>query len=231
MDERIIEIYRSIKKLIQKFNKNDYFNSYIDCIFLNFFVPDKGETYIKISNNIYGKYRGIEMFFNKRGYNFLHDELSYSQEFIRYDECDGINLLLLDSDDVAYNEGKYIHRLGMKIKKNDNVIIYRNNFGKRANFANYNELNKLYSNLDFIYQLISNESKELEENYKNCKIPVSFVDVAQSLYTLNFSYLRKLEWLPKCEPVNLDFVKEYQNKIYNPKESYLLSSYYPMVLK
>ncbi|MCR5349485.1 MAG: hypothetical protein K6E20_00680 [Acholeplasmatales bacterium] len=231
MNEDIIELYRLIKKIINKFNKNEYFDIYSEQIFSNIFSSIGKEIYVRISNSIYGRYTGIEIFFNNRGFNFLHDSLLYSDEYLRYDECDSVALLLLDSEDVSYNEGKYIHSLGMKIKKNDNVIIYRNKYGKKSSFANYKEARLMYINIDFLSQMLVYEKEDIVKNQELDKVPFSFIDSDKNLYTVNYYYIRKLEWLPKPSPSNLDFVKEYQNKIYNPKESYLLSSFYPMVVK
>ena len=231
MNSSIIDAYRTIKKLILKFEKNGYFDIYSDQIFSNIFTSTHKEVYMRISNTIYGKYKGVELFFNNRGYNFLHDSLLFSDEYIRYDEYDAVTLLLLDSDDISYNEGKYIHSLGMKIKKNNNAIVYRNNFGKKTNYANYNELRLMCVNLDFLSQMIPLEKEDIDKHQKEEKIPVSIIYDSKNVYSVNYFYIRKLEWLPKPSPSNLDFVKEYQNKIYNPKESYLLSSFYPMVLK
>ena len=231
MDLDIINYYKEIKKIISKLDKFNIFELYDEKIFVNFFASRKKNEYLRFSSNIFGNYNGIELFFNNRGYNYLHDTLTLEENAIRYDECDSITLLILNSCDVSMDEGKYIHSLGMKIKKENNLIIYRNRYGKKTEFANLVELEMFYSNLTYIAQIIFDEKESIDNNYKSDKIPHSFVDDYKSLYSINYLYLENLEWFPKKEKCNIDFVNEFKNGIYNPKESYMLATFYPMIIK
>ena len=232
INDEYIKLYKELKKLITSFVKLGYFYDYNEDMFINAFESNKwNKEIIRFSNTIYGSYTGLELFFNKRGLNFLHDSLLCAPEFIRYEEEDSLTLLVLDSSDISYSEGKYIHSMGMKIRKENNLIVYRNNYGKKTNFANYKELDNLLKHLYFINQILEDEFEPINENLYKQNYPLSLINDELMKYSINYFPLPNLETLPKLEKPNLDLINENKNRIYNPNESFMLASYYPLICK
>ena len=88
INDEYIKLYKELKKLITSFVKLGYFYDYNEDMFINAFESNKwNKEIVRFSNTIYGSYTGLELFFNKRGLNFLHDSLLCAPEFIRYEEA------------------------------------------------------------------------------------------------------------------------------------------------
>ena len=65
--------------------------------------------------------------------------------------------MLLPSNAITIEEGKLIHSLGHKIKRENNLLIYKYRCGKRRIIPTEKELKYSYTLLEFMASFVKNE--------------------------------------------------------------------------
>lgn len=225
------ELYNDIKKIIQKFNKNLYFDT-IDnkMLFINTFDNDNFAYISRFNDKFYGRYKSFEIYYNQDGYNYLADSLSTPVEYERFFELDGFIIMQLPSDALTMEEGKFIHSLNYKIKKEDNILIYKYTCGKGRKLPTIKELEVIYNNLDFLDSLIKEDYVSIMSAQEVGRIAASHIDTKELNYSVSYIERANINYNVKFHKANKAFVEEFKDKTYY-KEAFLFTSYYPMVIK
>lgn len=224
------ELYDGIKKLINKFKRDLDFDSFNDhLLFINSFDDEDGIV-CRFVNNFYGKYNAIEIYNSRDGFNYLADSLSLPKKYDRFLELDGIILMLLPADSLTKVDGDYIHSLNYKIKREDNLLIYKYTYGKGRRKPTEAELSSVFENLDYMDSLIKNEGAALNAAIESNKIVESRINREKLEYQTVYRNLPNFEYKVKSYRANKKFIEECKNRTYLG-EAYLFASYYPMVIK
>lgn len=224
------DLYDSIKKLINKFKRDLTFDTLTDHLLFSNQFDDDNPVICRFVTNFYGKYCAIEIYNSRDGLNYLSDALNIPKQYDRFLELDGIILMLLPSDALTKEDGDYIHSLNYKIKKEDNLLIYKYTYGKGRRKPNIAELQSIFENLDFIDSLIKNEFTSLMAAIDNNRIADSYINRDTLEYSVNFLKSPEFEYKVKYYKANKKFIDECKNRTYLG-EAYLFASYYPMVIK
>ena len=224
------ELYDGTKKLINKFKRDLDFDSFNDhLLFINSFDDEDGIV-CRFVNNFYGKYNAIEIYNSRDGFNYLADALSLPKKYDRFLELDGIILMLLPADSLTKEDGDYIHSLNYKIKREDNLLIYKYTYGKGRRKPTEDELSSVFENLDYMDSLIKNEGAALNAAIESNKIVESRINREKLEYQTVYRNLPNFEYKVKSYRANKKFIEECKNRTYLG-EAYLFASYYPMVIK
>ena len=224
------ELYDSIKKLINKFKRDLSFDTFTDhLLFVNTFDDDT-PVVCRFVTNFYNRYNAIEIYNSTDGLNYLSDSLNLPKKYDRFLELDGIILMLLPSDALTKEDGDYIHSLNYKIKKEDNLLIYKYTYGKGRRKPTIAELESVFENLDYMDSLTKNDFTSLMSAIDNNRIADSFINRETLEYQVSFVRSPDFEYKVKNYKANKKFVEECKNRTYFG-EAYLFASYYPLVIR
>lgn len=224
------ELYDSIKKLIAKLKRDLAFDTLDEhLLFSNKFDDDK-PVLVRFVNNFYNKYKAVEIYNSVDGLNYLSDSLNLPKKYDRFLDLDGLILMLLPSDAITKEDGDYIHSLNYKIKKEDNLLIYKYTFGKGRRKPNINELALIFENLDYLDSLYKNDYDSLMAAIDTHKMVDSQIYRDKLEYQTFYSDMPNFEYKIKSYKPNLKFIDECKNRTYLG-EAFLFASYYPMVIK
>ena len=224
------DLYDSIKKLINKFKRDLAFDTITDhLLFVNNF-DDEDSVICRFVTNFYNKYNAIEIYNSKDGFNYLSDSLNLPKKYDRFLELDGIILMLLPADSLTKEDGDYIHSLNYKIKKEDNLLIYKYTYGKGRRKPTIKELESVFENLDYMDSLIKNDYSSIVAAIDTNRIADSYIDREKLEYHVDFSRSPELEYKVNYYKANKKFIEECKNRTYLG-EAYLFASYYPLVIK
>ncbi len=224
------ELYDSIKKLIAKLKRDLAFDTLDEhLLFSNKFDDDK-PVLVRFVNNFYNKYKAVEIYNSVDGLNYLSDSLNLPKKYDRFLDLDGLILMLLPSDAITKEDGDYIHSLNYKIKKEDNLLIYKYTFGKGRRKPNINELALIFENLDYLDSLYKNDYESLMAAIDTHKMVDSQIYRDKLEYQTFYSDMPNFEYKIKSYKPNLKFIDECKNRTYLG-EAFLFASYYPMVIK
>ena len=223
--------YKTIKKYIRRFSEDGYFSSFSSAeLFINIF--DKKKYIFSFVNNFYYDSLGIQLFINNNGFNYVHDILTVNSDNMlvagRIDSICAIFLKkeLLTDDDIAF-----IHKMGSRVTKDDNLVIYRYELGYMKRYANKKEMEQVINNSEFILSLIGDNYNDVNKAFDEEKIPLSLIDRDKYEYITKYIPLPNLETMPKKLPVNEQVVQEFMTKNYLSDECYLFTAYTPLIIK
>jgi len=224
------ELYDGIKKLISKFKKDLAFDTLDDhLLFSNKFDDDK-PVLVRFVTNFYNKYNAVEIYNSVDGLNYLSDSLNLPKKYDRFLDLDGLIIMLLPSDAITKDDGDYIHSLNYKIKKDDNLLIYKYTFGKGRRKPKLDELSLIFENLDYLDSLYKNDYESLMAAIDTHKMVDSQIYRDKLEYQTFYSDMPNFEYKIKSYKPNLKFIEECKNRTYLG-EAFLFASYYPMVIK
>ena len=224
------ELYDGIKKLISKFKKDLAFDTLDDhLLFSNKFDDDK-PVLVRFVTNFYNKYNAVEIYNSVDGLNYLSDSLNLPKKYDRFLDLDGLIIMLLPSDAITKDDGDYIHSLNYKIKKEDNLLIYKYTFGKGRRKPKLDEISLIFENLDYLDSLYKNDYESLMAAIDTHKMVDSQIYRDKLEYQTFYSDMPNFEYKIKSYKPNLKFIEECKNRTYLG-EAFLFASYYPMVIK
>ncbi len=224
--------YNVIKKYMSLFAKQDYFNLYTSAdLFLNYFNDDNRYLF-SFLNNFLEDCVGIQLFDNNNGFNYVNDVLSLSVDnMLIAGRIDSICAIYLDKDLLTDEDIDFIHKMGHRVKKDKNLVIYRYELGKMKRFANKKEMIKLIKNCEFVYSLVKDNYKDTIEAFNDAKSPISFIDEKLLVYRTMYSDLPNLSISPRRMPINKQVVEEFKEFTYTGEECYMFVAYTPLIIK
>lgn len=220
--------YDEIKILVDKIKKKTSLLDLSNVVFNNYF--DKKLYAVRINGAFFDAYNSIEVYDNKIGRFFLEEEIENDYNQVRKYTLDAIVIMMLPSNALTMDDVEFIHKLGYRIKKENNILIYRYSYGKGRRIPTNLEFNILYDNLEFIYSLIKNEFNTIvDAENVNAHIE-SFIDTKNLEYLANYEYKLNYQYPFKELPVNQAIVDEFKDYTYIG-ETFLFSTFYPVVVK
>ena len=221
--EKYSELKKGIRKLIslkcfEKFNSNQFF----------YLLDRKNRAGIYFANeNLYDSF-GMQFFFNEQDLNYLYDTYTTKDGFsLLYFFVSMTYISMLSKKDLSHNDIAYLKKHQIGIKKENNLIPRVFKEGYPTEYASSTHLTLL---IDFIYyltSLISNEMKEIEQNFAEDKMVLAFFDTQNFVYEVKYSDMINLEPSYRFKKVNDSFVSEEKNLNYLDDTIYLSHCYYP----
>ena len=117
--------YKEVRKLINAFIKKDYWHDFSSAdIFYQAY--GKRKTLLTFLDSFFGDSYGIQLFYNKEGFNYVHDIFTTSDsDFITIGDCDSICAVLIAKKDLKESEMNFLKENNFRIKDENNLIIYR----------------------------------------------------------------------------------------------------------
>ena len=229
MDDRI---YKEIRTIINKFIKKDYWNSFCSADIFYFTDSKKKKSMITFIDAFFGESYGIQLFINYDGFNYVHDILtSKNPDMISIGDCDSICAILVSKEKLTEEDKKFLVLNRVRIKEENNLIIYRFQKGFAQRIVNDKELKMVFERLNYLDSIIDNEYNDVKSAFEKGLSVVSYVDLANYLYSLSYIPLPFLEHNPKAKPVNENFVLEHKEETFINDECYLFTSYLPIIIK
>lgn len=226
-----MEVYKSIKKIIDSFILKSYWLEFTSADIF-YIANSNAKEYMSVFiDKFFGTSYGVEFFTNKDGFNYVHDILSVeNQELLSICDCDSLCAVLVSKENLTELEKEYLKLNKTRIKEDNNLIIYRFKKGYSHEFATYEELNLVLEILSFLNSMIENEHDDLIKAFDNELSVVSFVNLNNYTYSNRYMPLPILERPYNKTKINIDFVNEYQNKELTSGECYVFTTYLPVII-
>jgi len=223
--------YKEVRKLINAFIKKDYWHDFSSAdIFYQAY--GKRKTLLTFLDSFFGDSYGIQLFYNKEGFNYVHDIFTTSDsDFITIGDCDSICAVLIAKKDLKESEMNFLKENNFRIKDENNLIIYRFEKGYGQRLANAKELKILLDELYFISCLLEYDYNDVKEAFKKEYAAVSVVDNRERKYNVVYRPLPYLEEPLRKKPINVAFSDEFKDSYFMNDECYLFTSYLPVVIK
>lgn len=223
--------YIEIRKIINKFIKKDYWKDFSSAdIFYTVF--ERRKSLLTFLDSFFGDSYGVQLFFNKDGFNYVHDIFTSSDDdFISIGDCDSLCAVLMSKSSLGTREIDFLRKNNFRIKEENNLIVYRFEKGFGQRLANANEMEILFEQLFFISCLLDEDYEPIVEAFKSEKSVVSIVSSDEKRYNVIFRPLPYLEENPRRSPINKAFAEEFSNSYFINDECYLFTSYLPVIIK
>ncbi len=226
------ELYRECKMIIKSFVKKEYWGAFSSSDL--FYIADdmKNRALFSFIEQFFGDAYGCQLFFNKRGFNYVHDILTTQSEMVvsLYD-CDSLCAVLIPKKELRLEEERFLRENHIRITENDNLLFYRFEPGHLQRFANNKELLLMLRYLNYLESVIKNEFKDIVEAFKNGLTVISLMDTDAYEYSVLYEGLPLLERNFRKSKGNTEFVEEFRNKPFIDEECYFFASYLPLVSK
>ena len=226
-----MEEYKSIKKYMALFDKEDYFHLYTSAdLFLNVFTKKK---YIfSFMSNFLEDSVGVQLFNNSDGFNYVYDILTFSNDnLLIAGRIDSICAIYLSKELLTKEDIDYIHSMGFKVKKDKNLVVYRYELGHMKRYANKKEMNELIANCEFIYSFAKENQTEAIGAFDTDKNPVSFIDEIKLEYHTTYMELPNLSVIPRKQSINKSVVEDFKSIPFSGEECYMFVAYTPLIIK
>ena len=146
-------------------------------------------------------------------------------------DCDSICAVLVSKEKLTEEDKKFLSKNNVRIKEENNLIIYRFKKGFAQRTVTDNELKMVFERLNYLDSIISNENNDIKSAFEKGLSVVAYVDLANYLYSLSYVPLPFLEHNPKTKPINDNFVLEHKDEAFVNDECYLFTSYLPIIIK
>lgn len=225
------ENYIECKRLLKSFKKKDYWKYFSSADTFLFYLGKKKSLFTFVEQ-FYNDSFGCQLFFNNKGFNYVHDILSTSKEnLITICDCDSICAIFAPKSDLKDEEIAYLKKNKIKIMENDNLLIYRFEAGLKERIANVKEIEILLTNLYYLNSIIPQEFNDIIEAFKKNDSVVCFMDEKRLEYSVIYRPLPYLECKIKKEKPNIQFVEEFKNSTYLNDECFFSASYLPVIIK
>jgi len=224
--------YDEIKKFMKRFDDKDFFQAYSSAdLFLNIFFKNRKYIFSFI-NNFLETSVGVQLFLNKNGFNYVHDILTLNSEnMLLAGKMDSLCAVYLNKELLTDEDKDYIHKMGYRVKKEKNLVVYRYELGFMKRYASKKEMQELIDNCEFIYSIASDNYGDLVAAFEENKVPVSIIDPRRLEYTMSFLPIPNLSVMPKKLPVNKEVVEEFKNIQYTGEECYMFCAYTPLIIQ
>ena len=220
--------YDVLKDLVDKIKKTLLDVDTSSVVFDN--KIDNKKCAIRINKSFFDSYFAIEIFNSKIGRFFLQEEIENDLSMVKRFSFDSIVFMLLPSNAITIEEGKLIHSLGHKIKRENNLLIYKYRYGKGRIIPTEKELEYSYTLLEFMASFVKNEYDTILEAVSSSAHIETKVDTKNYSYSDNYLYRLNYEYPYKLAPKSIDFINEFKDSVYSG-ETFLFSTFYPVVIK
>ncbi len=223
--------YEAIRKIMKNFDKFDAYSKYSGAdLFLNVFGKRKKYIFSFITN-YYEDSKGIQLFTNSDGFNYIHDIFTFNDEnMLLVGRVDSICAVCLDKNLLTEDDIDYLHKMGLKVKKENNLIIYRYQVGYKKRYANKNELKELLRNCIFIDSFISDNPESVTE-FNSDKFPISIIFEDKYEYSTTYIPFPNVSSIPRKLPLNEQIIEEFKNLPYSSEECYMFTAYTPLIVQ
>ena len=226
-----MEEYGKIKKYMSLFDKECYLNLFTNAdFFMNIF--GKKKYLFSFLSDIYENSNGIQIFNNDNGFNYIHDVLSIKDDnMIVAGRLDSVIAVYVDKDFLNKDEIDYIHKMGFKLKKEKNLLIFRYEIGMAKRFANKKEMNDLIKNCEFIKSLLEDNFTDIVSAFETERMPISIIDEIKYEYHTMYLPLPNLQVMPRKLPINNQVYEDFKNIQFTGDECYMFVAYTPLIIK
>ena len=144
-------IYLECRDIIKTFLKKDYWNHFTSADVF-YIVDNKGNrSMITFLDAFFGESFGIQLFNNRDGFNYVHDIFTIDNpDIITIGDCDSICAVLVSKKDLKPHEIKYLKDKKVRIRENNNLILYRFEKGYAHRLASKKEEREITEYLGLI---------------------------------------------------------------------------------
>lgn len=225
-------IYNDIRTVINKYIKRDYWKSFSSADIFHFTDSKGNSTMITFIDSFFGESYGLQFFTNNDGFNYVHDIFtSENPDMITIGDCDSICVILVSKENLTEKEKTFLKENKIKIKEENNLLIYRFKKGYGQRLANDKELLMIVERLGYLTSVIENEYSDVIKAFNDNLSVIAYVDLQMFMYHTNYAPLPYLEHNPSFKKEKEDFVLEYKDKTYYNDDCFVFTSYLPIVIK
>lgn len=225
------EKYKKCKEVFKIFNKMALFDKYSTSN-LFYLSNTKSRAIALFSNMIFKNSYGLQFFFNKKGFNYLHDSFTSINGFsMNHYFTETVFLIFAAKSDLLPSDIKYLKDNGIKIFAKNNFIPYVFKEGYGLNYPTHKEFNLILEYLYFLLSFIENESNDIDMAFSEDLLAVGIFNEEERTYDTNYIPMINLESFDKNKPVNKDFVLDNNNLNYIDTTCHLIHSYLPLEKK
>jgi len=226
----VCEEYFSTEEIVKKFNRKDCWNIYSNSDIF-YICQKKAKGLLTFVDQFFGDSYGIQLFFTKEGFNYVHDIFTIEQDSaLTLFDCDSICLIVVNKNDLKEEEKKFLLKNKIKIKNKYNILFYRFEPGYDFRLCNNKEIKIMYDYLEILSSLISNEELDLLSAFSVNRVCLAFADKEKKEYSVSYVPLPYLEHNYKKNKVDIGFVEEFKNRSYINDECYIFASYAPLIV-
>lgn len=225
-------IYNDIRTVINKYIKRDYWKSFSSADIFHFTDSKGNNTLVTFIDSFFGESYGLQFFTNNDGFNYVHDIFtSENPDMITIGDCDSICAILVSKENLNQKEIAFLKENKIRIKEENNLLIYRFKKGFGQRMATDKELSMVVERLGYLTSIIENEYNDIIKAFNDNLSVVAYVDLQMFMYHTNYVPLPYLEHNPGFKKEKEDFVLEYKDKMYYNDDCYVFTSYLPIVIK
>ena len=227
-----IDDYKEIRKCFISFKKRQYFDIFSSADI--FYVIDSfgKKAILTFIDQFFGTAKGLQVFNNRDGINYVHDVLSTEDEYsVTVGDCDSIVAVFKEKKDLTDEDIIFLNKMEQKKTLENNLIIYRFKKGYRYTYAKNSEIKIISEYVVFLNSLIPNEELSVIEAFNENRCVLASFNKERLEYSCIYRSLPYLEIMPNRSPINFDFVNEYKDHLYLNEDCYLFTSYLPVAVK
>ncbi|MBQ9449558.1 MAG: hypothetical protein IJU60_06780 [Acholeplasmatales bacterium] len=191
----INDFYKKILTKIRSFLKKQYWNKFTNYDIFHFMIDNKRYVASFISN-FYGDSFGIQIYNTADGMNYLSDIFTEEDEeinLVKEFECDALCIILSEENSLSADDKVYLKERGVRVKEDNNLLLYRFESGYGRRYANFNEEVDILRFLDVLSDILNDNLADLEENFAKELSALAFVNEEERSYYLTFGDLPYLE--------------------------------------
>ena len=211
-----IDDYKEIRKCFISFKKRQYFDIFSSADI--FYVIDSfgKKAILTFIDQFFGDAKGLQVFHNRDGINYVHDILSTTDEYsVTVGDCDSIVAVFKEKKDLTDEDITFLNKMEQKKTLENNLIIYRFKKGYRHTYAKNNEIKMISEYVVFLNSLIPNEELSVIEAFNESRCVLASFNKKRLEYSCIYRSLPYLEIMPKRSPINSEFVNEYKDHLYS----------------
>ena len=220
------ELYNNVRSIIKKFIKKNYWHDFTSSDI--FYINDKDDNSLFVFlEQVFDDTYGCQLFFNKDGFNYVHDLLSSQNLIVSSFDCDSLCVSISTKDELSEEEKGYLKKNNIRILEENNILIYRFMPGYKERFAEDEELELLFKFLIYVDNLISQNYAELQNQFEkqNCSYSIFY----EQNYDLVYRPLPLLEKKYRKYPKNDVFYNEFKDIKPIDEEMFLFTNYLPII--
>ena len=223
------EIYFDIRTIMKKFIKHNYWQAYTAAdIFYFHNMRNKRDAFLTFIDSFYGDSFGLQLFNNRDGFNYVHDIFTASSpDQMMIADCDSICPVFVSADNLTVEERDYLRKRGLRVKPENNLIIYRFKRGYDKVMASKRDEREVFKYIEFLDSLLRNDKKIIDEAFKLEYTAYCDIDFKDYEYNLIPRPLPFLEKSFKNEPINEGIYEELRDKLFVNDEALLFTAYLP----
>ena len=219
-------LYDNARGIIKKFIKKNYWHDFTsaDIFYIN---DEKNKALFVFLEQVFDETYGLQLFFNKDGFNYVHDLLSSQNLIVTSFDCDSLCVSIADKKDLNEEEISFLKANKIRILEENNILIYRFIPGYKERLANDDEIDLLFRFLIYVDNLIDQNYFDLQEQFK--KQNSCFSIFYEKNYDLVYRPLPYLEQNYRKNKNNLVFYNEFKDVKALDEEMYLFTNYLPVI--